>query len=153
MCPRNGPQGRNGFAVPLAILIVVALALLTALMLDTAVAEFRGGDAWLSAARAVAAAETAAANGLGARLDSAALQMPAGTVVLSITEPESGSALVTVQILAPGLARLTVFASTGTGRLRAIAGRQVFVRIVAAADVPGELVLTPLPGPGWAAIP
>lgn len=153
MRPRSTPAGRRGFAVPLAVLIVIALAFLTALMLDAAVAEFRSGDAWLSESRAVAAAETESAEVLATRLDSAVLLVSAGTVVLRRVQTGVDSASTILQVLGPGMARLTVFVTSGTGRFRAIAGRQIFVRMALAPGTPAEVELRPLPGPAWIAIP
>lgn len=153
MRPRSAPAGRGGFAVPLAVLIVIALAFLTALMLDAAVAEFRSGEAWLSESRAAAAAETASAEALATRLDSAVLLVSAGTVVLRRVQTGADSVSTILQVLGPGLARLTVFATNGAGRLRAIAGRQIFVRMAPSPDTPGEVELRPLMGPAWVAIP
>ena len=150
---RSALSGRGGFAVPLAVLIVIALAFLTALMLDAAVAEFRSGEAWLSESRAAALAETASAEALATRLDTAVLLVSAGTVVLRRVQTGVDSVAASVQVLGPGLARLTVFAAIGMGRLRAIAGRQIFVAMIPSPGAPGEVELRPLAGPGWVAIP
>ena len=153
MCPRSGTRHRKGFAVPLAILVVIALALVTALMLDSAVAEFRSSNAWYAESQATAAAETASAVALSTRFDTAALHASAGTALLRHVDIADDTVGVVVQALGEGLARLTVSVASGHGRLRVIVGRLIFLRMVESADVGSELNLVPLGSLSWVATP
>lgn len=145
---------RGGFAVPIAIVMLIAIALLAALMIEGAVAEVKTGGAVSAQSRIDAALETSVAALMANRLDSAGVAAaPPGSVVSQSATSGADSAIAAVQLLAPGLAKLRVVVQSRPGSVRVIAGRIAFLRIVPDSLHPGELKLEPLAPNWWVATP
>lgn len=149
---RNRRSRPDGFAVPLAVVLLVALALLTALVLEAALGEFKTDVALLEESRAAAAVEGALATALVQRLDSAALHRPPGTVVARTFEAVD-SVATTVQMLGSPLARVMASVVLRSSGVRAIAGRAAYVRLRVVPGNSAELALEPLTSFWWASTP
>ena len=62
---RDGRRGPRGFVLPLAVIVLVAVSLAVALLMDGAVAAFRAGSADVESARTEVTAESALTAALG----------------------------------------------------------------------------------------
>jgi hypothetical protein len=144
---------RRGFAVPLAVLVLIVLALLAALGIDAALGALRTGDAASVEARAVARAESGLAKAFVQPLDSAARRLAAGSPLFAFVDPEIDTVIVRAQVVEPGVTRVTATAVARRGRFRGIAGRYAFATIVADSPSSAGAILRPLPTRWWTAIP
>lgn len=142
-----------GFAAPLAVLVLLAVALLGALGVDAVIGESRAARAAHLEARAAALAESAMAEALATRLDSAAAAAPPGTRLFSLAADVAGQARATAVVLQPGLVVVTARAEANAGGLRAIAGRRWLARIRGSGDGTGEARLEAVSSNGWLAVP
>ncbi len=141
---------RRGIAAVLALSVLVALTLASAMLVDGAIGDLRSGAAAMGEAAAVVAAESRLAATFGVRLDSAALSAPAGTVAYRRTDVSTtDSVAATLQILGPGVARIVVTAWVRHAQVRAIAGRVAFVRLVVVDGAPGEVAPVPIGAMWW----
>jgi hypothetical protein len=145
--------GRQGFAAPLAVTLLIAIALLVFLLLESALAELRAGSAAAAEARVVAAAETMLAQALTWRLDSGVLAHPAGTLLRTESGSSPDSTVARVESLATGLARISVTAQSRNSRIRVFVGIRALVRLQTAPASPAEVIMAPLPDNWWVAVP
>lgn len=151
---RDDPaQCRGGFAMPLAILVILALALISALGVEAALGALRSDTAGVVEAQAAVRAETGLATALAHRVDSAALRGSAGTVLFTLVETLRDTVTVVAQVVEPGVARVVVTAIVRRAQFRGIAGRYAFTRLVVDSATPGRARLRPLPANWWAAMP
>lgn len=146
-------RGRAGFAMPLAILIMLALALISALGVEAALGALRADTAGVVEAHAAVRAETGLARALAHRVDSTALGDPPGTVLFTLAETLPDTVTVVAQVLERGVARVLVTAVVRRAQFRGIAGRYAFAVITADSTMPGRLRLRPLPSNWWVAVP
>ncbi len=144
---------RSGVAAPIALAVLIALALLSALFIEASLADRRAGRAALGAVRASAVAETALERGLAYRLDSAAASGPVGAVLLHAQIGGVDSVETTIRRLQPGLMEVRVRVSTRSGGFRVVVGRVAHVRLRPDSLAPYGLALQPLPGHWWVATP
>jgi hypothetical protein len=144
---------RTGFAAPLAIVMLIAVALLALLMIEGALGELRTGSAVASEARIAGKAETALAALLATTFDTGVVSLPAGTVVLDETTGGADSIRSVIQLVGGRVARVLVRAHSATPGIRGFAGRQVFVKLRPNPAAPAELVLEPLAGNWWVMSP
>jgi len=144
---RAGP-GRRGIVLPLALLVLVAVALLAALLFDAGVQEVRAARGGVAAARAMAALERALADLMTAPLDSAVLAPTPGTVTRTVNVGPGDSADVVVQAIGRGTVRVVIRAGAREARARAAEGVVAFLRVVADSSE-GVPVLRLRPLPGW----
>ena len=142
---RSAPRG---FALPLAVAVLIAVTLAMALVLDGALAAFRSGSADLQASRAEMAAESALAAALGTRFDPAARAAGAGTVLVTAVTAGRDSVSTLVQVVEPAVVRIVVSATRMTGRVRSSAGRMALARLRIEPSAPAEALLVPI-GPAW----
>lgn len=151
---RARPRPPRGIALPLAVLVVVAVAMFAALLLDASLQAVRSSRAGLSATRAQSALETALATALAAPVDSAGRSLPAGAARDSSWVAAGDSVHLRVQSLGGSLRRVLAATSAGAGAARGAAGALVFVRVV--ADSAGPVVrwrLRPVSGWWWSPNP
>ncbi|MEA3247251.1 MAG: hypothetical protein U9Q74_13950 [Gemmatimonadota bacterium] len=144
---------RAGFAAPLAVLVLLAVALLGALGVDAVIGESRAARAGYLEARAAALAESALAEALAIQLDSVAGVAPPGTRLFSLASDVAGQARATAVVLQHGLVMVTARAEANAGGVRAIAGRRWLARIVGSGDGTGEARLAAVSPNGWLAVP
>lgn len=149
----DGGARRGGFAVPLAVVLLIAVALMASLLLEAALSELRAGSAARAESRVVVAAESALAQGMAVRLDTAVLRLTAGARPLSQTRVEAESVRVELQVVQPGLARLLVSATSGATGIRVSVGRTALVSFRRDSLIPGEVVLSPIGPDWWIAVP
>lgn len=145
---------RRGIALPLALLVVLVVAMFAALLLDTSLQAVRSGRAGVSAIRAQVALETALAAALAAPVDSGGRSMAPGVAWDSSWAAAGDSVHLRVQSLGGSLRRVVATATAGAGDARGAAGALVYVRVV--ADSAGSLVrwrLRPVSGWWWSPIP
>ena len=144
----DSPRRRGGFALPFAMVVLVAFSLAVALMIDGAVAAFRSAGAELQSTRTVAEAETALARALEIRFDTLALGKSPGSVLatLSVAAPDSIST--TVQLLTPPMIRIVVTVRSRESRVRVSAGRVGLANLARDSVSAGELRIIPV-GPLW----
>ena len=148
----RGP--RRGFALPLALFLLLLMAMLVALLFDGALQELRSARGDLAAARAQAAAETALADLLVSLPDSALLARPRGALSATVIASGSDTTRVSLQSLGGVLLRGVASARVWTAGLRADAVTMAFARIVPDTAVgPGALRFRRLPGWWWAQLP
>lgn len=143
----------GGFALPLAIAVLVAVTLVVALVLDGAIAAFRSAGADLELARVEAAAETALASTLDARLDTAALRAPNGTTLWARSIGGRDSETTTIQVVSGQIVRVVVQVRRTSRGDRLSAGRLAFAVIVTDSTTPAEVRISLLPHAWWAPIP
>lgn len=145
---RNHRRTRIGFALPMAIVLLVTFSLAVALLIDGAVASFRSAGADLELTRVAGAAETALATGLEARLDTAAWHAAPGTILLLslATAPDSVSTLVQM-LSAPTVRIVSVVKATRTG-FRVSVGRLAYARLLRDSTAGIELRIVRV-RPGW----
>lgn len=150
---RSVTRRDRGFALALAVCVLVAVTLAVALILDGAIAAFRSARADLEMVRAEAVAETALAAALDARLDAASLGVPGGTTLAqSSTGGGGGSVTTTIQAVSGPVVRVVVRVHRSVGVLRLSVGLVAFGRIVADSAYPGDARIALLRGPWWAPI-
>jgi hypothetical protein len=151
--PRGG-NARAGFVLPLALFMLLVIALLAALLLEGAVQELRMSRGDMVAARAQAGAATAFSDLLASTPDSALLARPRGVVSFGTVAAGAETTTVTVQSLGSGLLRVITGARVWAGTTRGDATNVGFVRIVPdSAGTPGSLRYRRLPGWWWAQLP
>lgn len=144
----------RGFVLPLALFMLMVLALLAALLIQGAVQEVRIARGEVAGARADAAAETALSDVLASIPDSATLGRPRGALALSQYVAGTDSIRVAVQSLGGGIVRIMATARAWSGGVRADATNVGFARIGAdPSGPPGSLCYRRLPGWWWAQIP
>jgi hypothetical protein len=151
---RARPDPRGGFVLPLALFMLMVIALLAAVLLEGAVQELRTARGDLAGARATGAAGSALTDFIASTPDSAVLNRPRGSLstVVAIVGAETTS--VTVQPLGAGTLRVVAAARVWSGGARADASALSFVRIVTdSAGPPGSLRYRHLPGWWWAQLP
>ncbi|HVZ48471.1 MAG TPA: hypothetical protein VG916_06790 [Gemmatimonadaceae bacterium] len=146
-------MNRRGFAVPLAVLVLIVLALLAALGIDAALGALRTGDAAAVEARAAARAESGLAKAFVQPLDSAARRLAAGSALFTVVESDPDTVVVRAQVVQPGVVRVTATAVARRGQFRGIAGRYAFATIVADSAPMAGAILRRLPSRWWVAIP
>lgn len=145
---------RRGIALPLALLVVLVVAMFAALLLDASLQAVRSGRAGVSASRAQVAVETALAAALAAPVDSGGRSMAAGAAWDSSWAATGDSVHLMVQSLGGSLRRVVATATAGAGDARGAAGALVYVRV--AADSAGAAVrwrLRPVSGWWWSPNP
>jgi Tfp pilus assembly protein PilX len=147
-------SGRGGFALPLALFMLMVIALLAAILLDGAVQELRIARGDLAGSRAQAASGSALADLLASRPDSAMLGRTRGAISGASSGTGAESTTVAVQSLGNGIMRATASARSWSGGVRGDATTVAFARIVAdSAGPPGTLRYRRLQGWWWAQIP
>lgn len=144
---------RAGFAAALAVMVLLAVSLLSALAVDAVIGESRAARAASLEARAGALAESALAAALAIRLDSVAMTAPAGTRLFSLVGGGAGDTHVTGVVLQPGLALVTARAIVTARGVRSIAGRRFLAMIRPSGEGPGEARLDAVTPNGWLAVP
>jgi hypothetical protein len=149
------PDGasRAGFAAPLAVTMLIAVALLALLLIEGALGEVRASSATAAEARVAAAAESGLADLVARRFDSTVLALPSGALVWQGALPSADSVIGRVEVLGAGIARLVITARSGNAKLRVIAGIRGFVTLAASPTLPGAVVLAPLADNWWVATP
>ena len=146
-------QGRRGFALPLAVVILIALSLLAALGIDAAMGALRAGTAGMVEARANALAETGLTRALAQRLDTATLRLPAGATLFAGSDATADTVTAVAQVVEPRTVRVAVAAVVRRARFRGFAGRYAFAVIEPDSTVSGVAALRPLPSNWWVATP
>jgi Tfp pilus assembly protein PilX len=144
---------RPGFALAAALIVVIAVALMVALLVDASGARARMAAADLDAARLASDAETVLATALGERLDTAQAKARPGTVVATVGADPPLMAVGEIEALGLGLVRVSASARTGSGTVRGLIGRTAFARLVPDSGAGGGVRLMTLPGGGWAPVP
>jgi len=145
---RSLGSAQRGFALPLAVAVLIAVTLAMALVLEGALAAFRSGSAELEASRAEMAAESALAAALGTRFDPVVRTAGAGTIIVTSVTAGRDSVTTLVQVVEPAVVRIVVSVSRLSGRVRSSAGRMALARLVVEPTALAEAVLVPL-GPAW----
>ena len=153
MSRADAGRGQPGFALPLAIIVLVALSLAAALLMDGAVASFREAGADLQLARMNALAESALVAGLDARLDTAALAVSPGTVLRTSRTQVPDSVSNTIQMLASHNVRVVVSVRSVAPAIRLSIGRVVYARLEPVPDTGGELRIAVIRPAWWVPIP
>jgi hypothetical protein len=144
---------RPGFAAPLAIVMLIAVALLALLMVEGALGEVRAGSAVAAEARVIRRAETVLAEMLARGFDSSVVSLPSGSVLLHESTGGPDSAFAVIQLAGGGIARVAITVRSAGSGVRVFAGRQAFVSLRPNPDVHGELILSPLAGNWWVTTP
>lgn len=146
-------RAHSGFALPLAIVVLVAFSLAIGLIVDGAVSTFRAASADFELARAGAAAESALAEALDSRLDTAVLHLAPGTVLSHDGSAAPDSVETTVQLLLPPMVRILVVLHSRHGGLRVSAGRLATGRLSPDQVSAGDLRIIPTRSAWWVPIP
>jgi Tfp pilus assembly protein PilX len=150
------PRGaaRAGFALLLALFMLIVIALVGAILLDGAVQELRIARGDVAGSKAQAASGSALADLLAGLPDSALLARPRGAISTASITAGAETTTVAVQSLGNGLFRLTASARAWSGAVRGDAASLGFVRVVPdSAGPPGTLRYRRLPGWWWAQLP
>src|ERR1019366_5613880 len=100
-----GSFARRGFVLPLALFMLMVMALLVALLLEGAVQELRIARGDVAGARAQAAAGTALADFFASHPDSALLARPRGFIASGSNTAGADTTRVTLQSLGNGTLR------------------------------------------------
>ena len=145
--PDSGPRS-GGFALPFAIIVLVAFSLAVGLLIDGAVASFRSADADLELVRVAASAESALSAGLDTRLDSTARASAPGTVLFALSSSAPDSVSLRVQMLASPMVRIIATVRSRSGQFRASIGRLAYAKLVRDSVSVGGLRIIPA-GPAW----
>jgi Tfp pilus assembly protein PilX len=145
---RREPKPRHGFAAPLAVVLLIAIALLALLLIEGALGEVRASSAAYAESRLVSAAESALADALARRLDSTALSAAPATLLFETAGTAADSVVARVELVAPRVARIAVRARSRNPRVRVFAGVSALVALQASPTVTGEVILRPL-APNW----
>lgn len=149
-----GSFARRGFVLPLALFMLMVMALFVALLLEGAVQELRIARGDVAGARAQAAAGTALSDFLASHPDSALLARPRGFFASGSSTAGADTTRVTLQSLGNGMLRVTASARVWSGGARGDAANLGFVRIVPdSSGSPGSLRYRRLPGWWWAQLP
>jgi hypothetical protein len=152
--PRARPDLRRGFVLPLALFMLLVIALLTAILLEGAVQELRTARGGVAAARAAAAAGSGLTTLLVSRPDSTTLVRPRGSLSAATTVSGAETTAVTLQSLGSGTFRAVSSARVWYGGVRADASVLGLIRILPdSAGPPGSLRYGRLPGWWWAPLP
>lgn len=146
-------RGRRGFALPLAVVILIALSLLAALGIDAALGALRGGTAGMVEARANALAETGLARALAQPVDTATLRLPAGATVFAWSDTSADTITAVAQVVEPRTVRVAVAAVVRRAEFRGFAGRYAFAVIELDSTVSAGAALRPLRSNWWVATP
>jgi Tfp pilus assembly protein PilX len=146
-------RARDGFALAAALVVVIAVALIVAMVVDAAGARARMAAAELDAVRRTSDVESALAAAMGARVDTAAARARAGLVVAHVGSGAPGSAAADIEAIAPGLVRVVAALQPSSGIVRGLIARVAFARIGPDSARAGTLRLIPLPGGAWAPVP
>jgi len=145
---------RRGFALPLALLGLLVLALVVALLLDAALQELRASRGDAARVRAEAAGETAFSDLIAAPVDSAVLLLPRGAARESVLTSAGDTVSVTVQSLGGGLVRAAFAARSWAGGVRADAMTLAWLRVLPdSGPPPAVLRYRRVPGWWWAQVP
>jgi Tfp pilus assembly protein PilX len=145
---------RRGFALPLALFLLLLSSLLVAMLLDGALQELRTARGDVALARAQAAAGSALADLLSSRPDSTMLALSRGSTITGTTVTGADTTHLTIQSLGRGLLRVTAASRTWSGGVRGDASNLGFVRVLPdSAGAPGALRYRRIPGWWWAPIP
>ena len=151
---RAARRKERGFALLLALFLMLSMAFLVAILLDGALQELRASRGDLAAARAQAAAGSALSDLLASRPDSALLALPRGSVMVSATIAGADTTRVSIQALGGGLVRCLASARIWSGGVLAEAATLAFARVgLDSAAAPGTLQFRRLPGWWWAELP
>ncbi len=150
----RGRRARAGIALPLALLVMIVVAMFAALLLDSSVQSARASNGSVAAARAQSVTESALAGVLAAPLDSTGAQAAVGTVIVSRLDRAADSAVARVLVLSGSLRRVDVRGVSGVGSARGVAGAVAYLRVVADSSGPVRLWrLRPVPAWWWSPIP
>jgi Tfp pilus assembly protein PilX len=144
---------RAGIAAPLAVIMLIAVALLGLLMMEGALNELRTGAAAVAESRVAARAESALAQALVQPLDTSALSRPPGSVLLEEASASPDSTILRIAALGQGLVRLTVRVSSGDRHLRVYAGRIALLGLRTDSAVPSQVRMVPIKAHWWVASP
>jgi hypothetical protein len=145
---------RSGFVLPLALFMIMLVALFVALLLEGALQELRAARGEVAEARARAAAESGLSDLLSSVPDSALLARPRGASSGGLVAAGTETTRVSMQSLGNGVLRATATARSWSGGVRGDAATVGFVRIVAdPAAPPGGLRFRRLPRWWWAQLP
>ncbi len=148
------PRRRAAFALPLALIALVAVALLVAILLDAAVQDLRVGRGDLGGARADAVAETALADFLVAPAAAGFGSSPRGSITQRTVVVHADTADLTVQVLGGDMARVVVAGRAWTNGIRSDAASVAFVRAFpSGAGAPPPLYFRRIPGWWWTPAP
>lgn len=152
--PDQRGAARRGFALLLALFMLMLIALLAAVLLDGAVQELRIARGDVAGSRAQAASGSALADLLASRPDSALLARPRGAISTGLIASGAETTTVALQSLGNGLVRMTASARVWSGGVRGDAASIGFVRIVPDSAGPlGTLRYRRLQGWWWAQLP
>jgi hypothetical protein len=150
---RNARRGPRGFVLPLAVIVLVAVSLAVALLMDGALSAFRAGSADVESARTEMTAESTLTTALGTTFDTAALATPAGTIVAWSVTTGRDSVTTAIQVVESPVVRIVVSVRHSANRIRLFAGRVAFARFVVDSARPAELGLGPIGGAWWVPFP
>ena len=151
---RGGCGAPSGFALPLALFLLVLSSLLAALLLDDALQELRTARGDVAGARAQAAVGSSLADLLASRPDSAILTLPRGATLGSESASGADTTRLTIQSLGNGMLRVTAVARTWSGGEHGDASNLGFLRVVPDSSGPaGSLRYRRIPGWWWAPLP
>ena len=149
MRPDQARRGaRRGIVLPLALVVLIAVALLAALMFDAASEELRVARFDVGRVRAASAMDAVLADLIGSPGDSDLAAMQVGGAKRATIAAGDVSTAVTMQVLGGSLLRLTVVASVTSGRVRARQGTVAFVRMVTDSTT-GVRTIRLRPLAGW----
>jgi hypothetical protein len=145
---------RCGVALPLALLVLVVVALFAALLLDSALQEMRTARGSTAASRAQSALESALAATITEPVDSIGAQLVAGASRDRVWSTSGDSVAVRVQSLGGSLRRVVATATAVTGSARAVAGAVAYLRVTDdSASAGGDRRLRPVIGWWWSTNP
>ena len=113
-----GSFARRGFVLPLALFMLMTMALFVALLLEGAVQELRIARGDVAGARAQAAAGTALSDFLASHPDSALLARPRGFFASGSSTAGADTKRVTLQSLGNGMLRCPGLVRRGPRRRR-----------------------------------
>ena len=134
--------------------MLLTMALLVALLLESAVQELRVARGDLAAARAQAAAGSAIADLLASAPDSALLALPRGATSAGTRAAGPETTRVSLQSLGAGIVRVTASSRYWVGGVSADAASLSWARIIpGSVGPPGGLRFRRLPGWWWAQLP
>ena len=150
---RNGRRGPRGFVLPLAVIVLVAVSLAVALLMDGAVTAFRAGSADVESARTEVTAESALTAALGTTFDTSARAAPAGTIVARSVTTGRDSVTTAIQVVESPVVRIVVSVRHSANGIRLFAGRVAFARFVVDSTRTAEAGLVPIGGAWWVPFP
>jgi hypothetical protein len=152
--PVGSTRLRTGFALAVALLALVVLALVAALLLDAALQELRASRGDVALVRAEAASESALADLISAPVDSAVSRLPRGAARESVRVTAGDTVRLTVQSLGGGLVRAVLAARARAAGARADVTTLALLRMQPDSGPPPALLrYRRLPGWWWAHIP